>query len=75
MDDVFTYRSTVGALQYVVITRPEIAYVVSKVSQFLQQPIDKHWIAVKRISRYLQGTINHGLVIRKTLSMSLHAYI
>jgi len=36
------YRSTVGALQYVTITRPEIAYSVNKVSQFMQNPLDEH---------------------------------
>ena len=45
MDDPLTYRSTIGALQYLVLTLPEIAYAVSKASQFLQSPTERHWIA------------------------------
>ncbi|KAL5557140.1 hypothetical protein UlMin_039376 [Ulmus minor] len=41
------YRSIVGALQYITITRPEIAFNVNKVCQFMQCPLDQHWKAVK----------------------------
>lgn len=58
--DPSLYRSMVGALQYATITRSEICYSVSNVCQFLAQPLDEHWKAVKRILRYLNGTISHG---------------
>ncbi|KAK9078942.1 hypothetical protein SSX86_003001 [Deinandra increscens subsp. villosa] len=74
LPDPSEYRSTVGALQYLVLTRPEIAYAVNKASQFLQNPTDRHWIAVKRILRYLKGTITHGLCIRRSRNLTLHAY-
>ncbi|KAJ0444424.1 putative RNA-directed DNA polymerase [Helianthus annuus] len=74
LPDATLYRSTVGALQYLVLTRPEIAYAVSKVSQFLQTPTDRHWEAVKRILRYLKGTLTCGLSIRRSSSMDIHAY-
>ncbi|RVW39690.1 Retrovirus-related Pol polyprotein from transposon RE2 [Vitis vinifera] len=45
------YRSTVGVLQYVMVTRPELAYSVNKVCQFMQRATDEHWKAVKRILR------------------------
>lgn len=57
-----------------VITKPEVAYVVSKVSQFMHRPTNRHWMVVKRIVRYLHGTITHGLVIRKSLDFTLYAY-
>lgn len=57
------FRSIVGALQYATITRPEISYSVNKVCKFLSAPLEDHWKAVKRILRYLQGTLNHGLLI------------
>jgi len=43
------YRSVVGALQYVTVTRPELSYVVNKVCWFMATPLDSHWVAVKRI--------------------------
>lgn len=58
------YRSIVGALQYATITRPEISYSVNKACQFLSQPLEEHWKAVKRILRYLKGTENHGLLLQ-----------
>jgi len=50
------YRSVVGALQYATLTRPEIAFVVNKVCQFMANPLDSHWVVVKCILRYLKGT-------------------
>lgn len=58
------YRSVVGALQYVTITRPELSFSVNKVSQYMACPLDTHWKAVKRILRYLSGTIDYGLQIK-----------
>ncbi|GMI67117.1 hypothetical protein HRI_000381000 [Hibiscus trionum] len=55
------YRSTVGALLYVCHTRPDLSFAVNKVSQFMQNPTDIHWSAVKRILRYLKGTVEFGL--------------
>lgn len=58
------YRSVVGTLQYVTITRPELSFSVNKVSQYMACPLDTHWKAVKRIVRYLSGTIDYGLQIK-----------
>lgn len=60
-DDPKLYRSVVGDLQYTCITRPDLAFSVNKVSQFMQAPLNDHWKAVKRILRYLQGTSHLGL--------------
>lgn len=62
--DPTLYRSIVGALQYATITRPELCYSVNKVCQFMASPLESHWKAVKRILRYLKGTLSHGLLLR-----------
>ncbi|KAI5426554.1 hypothetical protein KIW84_032115 [Lathyrus oleraceus] len=46
--------------------RPEKRYVVNKVCQFLYQPLNSHWIVVKRILRYLKGTLHHGMLLQPT---------
>lgn len=65
-DNVSMYRSIVGALQYVTLTRPDIAYAVNKVCQYMQCPKVSHWNTVKRILRYLSSTIGFGLHIKKS---------
>ncbi|CAL2258747.1 unnamed protein product [Prunus armeniaca] len=55
------YRSIVGALQYLTFTRPDIAFSVHQVCQFMQNPMVSHFTAVKRILRYLKGTMHFGL--------------
>ena len=62
--DPTLYRSVVGALQYLTITRPEINYSMNKVCQFMANPLDSHWISAKRILRYLKGTVSQGLHLR-----------
>ena len=54
------YRSIVGDLQYLILTRPDIAYSVHKLSQYLSSPTMQHWLACKKVLRYLQATITHG---------------
>ncbi|RVW30677.1 Retrovirus-related Pol polyprotein from transposon RE1 [Vitis vinifera] len=65
------YRSVVGALQYITITRPEIAFSVNKVCQFMQKPLDTHWKTVERILRYLNGTTDLGIVLKPSETMNL----
>ncbi|XP_070662480.1 secreted RxLR effector protein 161-like [Malus domestica] len=55
------YRSIVGTLQYLTFTRPDIAFSVHQVCQFMQQPMVAHYTAVKRILRYLKGTMTVGV--------------
>lgn len=67
----YLYRSIVGALQYVTLTRPEISYSVNKTCQFMHFPKVIHWQLVKHILRYLKGTINKGLLHHKPCNLSL----
>ncbi|KAK1651002.1 hypothetical protein QYE76_068807 [Lolium multiflorum] len=50
-DEATTYRSIVGGLQYLTLTRPDICFAVNRVCQFLHSPTEDHWAAVKRILR------------------------
>ncbi|KAE8718491.1 Serine/threonine-protein phosphatase 5 [Hibiscus syriacus] len=68
------YRSIVGALQYIVITRPDVAFTVNRVCQFMQAPLDVHFLAVKRILRYLQGTVDFGLRFTPSSRMALAGF-
>ena len=72
--DAFRYRSVVGGLQYLTLTRPDISFAVNKICQFLSQPTDTHWEAVKRILRYVKGTIHTGLKFRKAVSTSISIF-
>ncbi|XP_050156292.1 uncharacterized mitochondrial protein AtMg00810-like [Malus sylvestris] len=55
------YRSIVRALQYLTFTRPVIAFSVHQVCQFMQNQMVAHFTAVKRILRYLKGTMHLGI--------------
>jgi histone deacetylase 1/2 len=59
------YHSIVGALQYLTFTRPDIAFSVHQVYQFMQNPMVSHFTAVKRILRYLKGTLHVGISYTK----------
>ena len=63
----FPYRSAVGSLIYLMaVTRPDISWTVSKLSQFLEKPGIVHINAVKRLMRYIKGTKSCHLVFTKT---------
>jgi hypothetical protein len=74
MEEPSLYRSTVGSLQYLSLTRPDLAFAVNRVCQLMHHPTKLHWQAVKRILRYLKCTITHGLLLQKTSTTSLQAY-
>ena len=58
------YRSIIGALQYLTNTRPDIVFIVNRLSQFLQSPTTLHWLGAKRVLRCLKGTQDMGLHIK-----------
>jgi hypothetical protein len=73
-ENLHLYRSVVGALQYATLTRPDLAFSVNKVSQFMHMPTEENWIAVKRILRYISGTLDYGLLFYNNSTTSIHAY-
>lgn len=56
------------------MTRPDIAYVVSVVSQFLNSPCDSHWADVVQILRYIKGAPGKGLVYKDKGNSDIVAY-
>ncbi|XP_022631718.1 uncharacterized protein LOC111240603 [Vigna radiata var. radiata] len=68
------YRALVGSLQYLSLTRPDIAFSTNKLAQFMQHPRTTHWSALKRVLRYLAGSCNKGIFISATARLTFHAY-
>jgi histone deacetylase 1/2 len=64
----------VGALQYLTLTQPDLAFSVNKVCQFLRAPTTAHWTAIKRILRYIKYTLSLRLKIRKSSSMLVSVF-
>ena len=75
--DPTLYRFVVGALHYATITHPKISFSDNKVFQFMSQPTEQDWVAVKRIPGYLKGTLHFGLKLEPNFSTkhySVHAF-
>ena len=72
--DPTLYRFVVGALQYATITRPDIAYAVNKLCQFMHNPLESYWKVTKRVLRYLNGTVDHGLAFYPSQHLFITGY-
>jgi hypothetical protein len=59
--DATEYCSVVGALRYLVHTRPDLAHTVNYVIRFMAEPHEDHEATAKRILRYIAGTYDHGI--------------
>jgi hypothetical protein len=60
--DTTRYRSIVGGLRYLTHTRSDITFVVGYVSRFIEDPRKDHWTAVKRLLRYIKGSLDQAVV-------------
>lgn len=73
--DVTMFKRVVGSLMYLTATRPYLMFGVSLISRFMENPKLSHWLAIKRILRYVKGTTEHGIFYeRREGSTSLVAY-
>jgi hypothetical protein len=68
------YRSLADTLQYLTFTRPNISYAIQQVCLHMHDPREPHLAALKRILRYLRGTPDLGLHIRRSTPVDLTAY-
>ncbi|XXG40079.1 hypothetical protein AAC387_Pa01g0881 [Persea americana] len=64
LQDPSTYRSIMGARQYVTLTQPDICLDVNHICRFMHASNDNYMTVVKRILRFLKGTIKYGLLFR-----------
>jgi hypothetical protein len=72
--DPTDYRSLAGALQYLTFTRPDISYAVQQVCLHMHDPREVYLTALKRILRYVRGTIDLGLHIQRSQATDLVVY-
>ena len=72
LDDVRLYREAVGSLIYLsTCTRPDLSFVVSRLSQYFAEPTEEQWVTVKHVLRYLKGTAEKGLCFKRNDSEEL----
>jgi hypothetical protein len=72
--DATSYRSLTGALQYLTFSRPDITYAIQQVCLHMHTPREPHFTALKRILRYLCGSLDHGLLLRPSQTLELVVY-
>ncbi|CAO2836221.1 unnamed protein product [Amaranthus hypochondriacus] len=68
------YKSLVGSLRYLTITRPDIVYGVGLVSRYMETPKESHWCTAKRIVRYIKGTLDYGMFYSYGNEATLYGY-
>jgi len=74
VSDPTDFRSLAGALQYLTFTRPDISYAVQQVCLHMHDPRETHLAALKRILRYVRGTLHLGLLVRPSAALDLVVY-
>jgi hypothetical protein len=72
--DQRTYRSMIGNLLYITTSHPDIMQVVGMVGRYQSAPKQSHLVAVKRIFKYLKGTMTYGLWYPRNQNFQLTAY-
>lgn len=74
VSDPTDFHSLAGALQYLTFTRPDIAYAVQQVYLHMHDPRELHLAALKRILRYVHGTLDYSLHFHRSPTVDLVAY-
>ena len=74
LENVTMYRQLAGNLIYLTLTRPDISYPIGVVSRYMSNPKKHHLDAVKRILRYVKGTIGFGILYKETKNCQVMGY-
>ncbi|GJU14945.1 retrovirus-related pol polyprotein from transposon TNT 1-94 [Tanacetum coccineum] len=72
--DPTRYQGMVGSLMYLTASRPDLVFAICMCAQYQAKPTEKHLTVIKRVFRYLKGTINMGLWCPKDTSFNLTAF-
>ena len=72
--DETLFRQLVGSLIYLTTTRPDLSFAVSYISRFMSNPKTDHWIAAKRVLRYVHGTSDYGLLYTRSTTPQLSGF-
>nr|GFA96426.1 hypothetical protein [Tanacetum cinerariifolium] len=73
--DLSHYHGMIVTLLYLTASRPDLQFTICMCARYQTRPIEKHIHAVKRIFRYLRGTVNWGLWYPKDSSVALTAFV
>ncbi|GKF87462.1 hypothetical protein Tco_0258339 [Tanacetum coccineum] len=68
------YRGMIGTLLYLIASRPDLQFAICMCARYQARPTEKHLNAVKRIFRYLKGTVHRGLWYLKDSSIALTTF-
>ena len=71
MVDSTLYRQLIECLMYLTHNRPDISYVLSVASRYMDQPHEIHWRAPKMILNFVQGTRTHGILYKGKSDLDL----
>lgn len=72
--DASFYKQMVGSLMYLIATRPDLMYSVCLVSRYMEKPTTMHQMATKKILIYLKGTVDLGIMYKRSCSTILEGY-
>jgi hypothetical protein len=72
--DPTQFKQIIGSLMYLTATRPDLMFAVNMIARFMENPVESHMMAAKRILRYVKGTLELGILYKKGEQIDLIAY-
>lgn len=71
LTDLTPYRRLLGRLIYLGVTRPDLAFSVHVLAQFMQTPRQDHWLAALRVVKYLKSDPDQGILLRSNANFQI----